>query len=685
MKNDLSGEQSLRFLQSMRNACGLLVLATFGHACALQLIDVRPYAVFQHYRPWRWMVLGESLSVWGVVVQTIIVAFFAWRVRATLRMATACILSPWRLFLIGLLSAFSLAIPTLSVSRFLGEMILAGLIVLVAGLNLGLAVVMLPDSMLARITAWVQARVTLRPGPTAAQRWDRHLPAVVAIWVTLLAAVASYAVFERVPHIDDSVSNYFQAKYFAAGHLFLPAPPDAESFQVDQMIIEPTKWYGYAFPGWPMVLALGVRSGVPWLVNPILGGILILLGHALVRRRYDRGTANRVTLLLAVSPWLVFMSAEFMAHPLTGVLVVSAGLAFDRASAREGHRWMRWAVLLGLAVGGLLLTRAIDAILVAAALGLVALLERRVVRMVPLAIVAGLVAAAVGALLFAYNDAVTGRATYPPHMAWSDRRWGPGVDRMGFGRDIGIRAWPQLDPLPGHGVADVILNANKNVFMANVDLFGWAFGSLIFVWFAIGIGRWRRRDALMLGLLTSFVLGYSAYWFSGGPDFGPRYWYPLMVALATLTARGAQMLSADVHRHRILSYASARIWVLILAASLSAAVVTLPWRAVTKYYRYRGINGDIRSLAAANKFQHALVFVRSDARDYQSAFNLNLAPLDRPGVVYAFDAGPEKRAAVVAHFADRPVWVIGRPGANEEKLAPLAVIAGPLPPGTVPR
>ncbi len=75
---------------------------------------------------------------------------------------------------------------------------------------------MLPDSVVARAVAWVDARVTLRPGATEAQRWDRGLPVVVAIWVALLAAVTSYAVLERMPHIDDSVSNYFQAKYFAA-------------------------------------------------------------------------------------------------------------------------------------------------------------------------------------------------------------------------------------------------------------------------------------------------------------------------------------------------------------------------------------------------------------------------------------------------------------------------------------
>jgi Dolichyl-phosphate-mannose-protein mannosyltransferase len=672
-----------RSSQSIRAAFGLLVLAIVGHACALRLIDVRPYAVFQHYQTWQWIAEGHSIAVWGVVAQTIFVAVVSWRCRSRLRETTSHVLSTPALLLVTALAGFSLAVPTLSVSRFLGEVILAGGLALVAALNLVLSVVMLPDSVLAGAVAWVDARVTLRPGVTEPQRWDQHLPIVVAIWVVFLAAVTSYSVLERVPHIDDSVSNFFQARYFAAGQLYLPAPPDAQSFQVDQTIIEPTKWYGYAFPAWPMVLAFGVRLGAPWLVNPILGGLLILLGHALVRRRCDRGTANVTVLVLAVSPWLIFMSAEFMAHPLTAVFVLWAALAFDHASAR-GPQWARWAVLAGLATGALMLTRAIDAALVIAALAFTTLVDRRFVRALPATVTAGVVAAAVGALILPYNQAVTGRATYPPHMAWSDRRWGPGVDRLGFGPDIGIREWPNLDPLPGHGAADVVLNLNKNAFMANVDLFGWASGSMLFIWLALGVGRWYRGDALMLALSASFALGYSAYWFSGGPDLGPRYWYPLLVPLAALTARGAQMVSAKLHGRGGLSHAGARIGALMLAASMSATFTMLPWRAVTKHYRYRGITGEIRALAASHRFHHALVFVRSERRDYQSAFNLNPKTLDDPETIYAIDAGPAHRAAVVARFSDRPVWVIGRRRASGANNAPFDIIAGPLPSGTIP-
>ena len=142
------------------------------------------------------------------------------------------------------------------------------------------------------------------------------------------------------------------------------------------------------------------------------------------------------------------------------------------------------------------------------------------------------------------------------------------VDRLGFGSDIGIRAWPNLDPLPGHGPADVVLNANKNAFMVNVELFGWSCGSLLFV--AYWLGRANRRDVPMAVLSAAVIAAYGAYWFAGGPDLGARYWYVLLVPLATLTARGIHALSSDLER-RAVALAGGRVGAFVCAASIASA------------------------------------------------------------------------------------------------------------------
>ena len=682
-------------------ALALFAVAIAGQACSLRLIDVRPYAAFQHYQPWSWILGAESPAVWGVLLQSMIVLWLTWHWRARLRGALARVVPGRAWLILVLVAGFSLAVPSISVSFSLGEAIIAGWLAMVAALNVTLAVLALPDAFLARAVSWADRRLTLGPGDSDLRSWDRRLPWCVALWVTLVAAAASYGVLERVPHIDDSVSNLFQAKYFAAGRLYLPAPPDTEAFRIDLAVVQDGKWFGYAFPGWPAMLAVGVVAGVPWLVNPVLGGLLILLGHAWARRRCDRGTANVAILLLASSSWLIFMSAEMMSHSLAAVLALAALLTFDRATlgtqvlgsslARRslgegGGARILWAILAGAAVGGLMLTRAFDGALVAVALAVTTIVDRRVVRSFPALVTAGVVAAGVAALSFPYNEAVTGRATYPPHLAWADGRYGPGVDVIGFGPTVGIDRWRNLDPLPGHGAPDVVLNLNKNFFMVNADLFGWATGSIVFAALALGFGRWRRSDGAVLALHAIFIAGYSLFWFSGGPDLGARYWYPLIVPLAVMSVRGAQMLAGEFGKAGTLGQPGARVGAFLLALAVAAVATMLPWRATTKHYQYRGISGEIHQLAEARGFGRALVFVRSDSRsDYQSAFNLNPALFDGPETVYAWDAGPEHSAAVTSRLADRPVWVIGRRVSAPGGAAPFVVLAGPLAPGTVPK
>jgi 4-amino-4-deoxy-L-arabinose transferase-like glycosyltransferase len=421
---------------------------------------------------------------------------------------------------------------------------------------------------------------------------------------------------------------------------------------------------------------VGVLAGVPWLVSPVIAGATILISHALVARLYDRLTAHAVAALLAFSPWLLYLSAEMMSQPLALFLGMSMLLAVERARSHPGGAG---GTVAGLLFGAMGLTRPLDAAFFGAVTGAWALGVGGV-RLHGRDLAAGVAATAlVAALALPYNAALTGRALLTPHRVFVDRAFGPGVDRLGFGAEVGIRAWPNLDPLPGHGPADVVLNLNKNAFQANADLFGWSFGSLLPVFAGLLAWRWRRPDGLFLAIVAGFAAGYSLYWFSGGPDFGARYWYPAMVPMAVVTVRAARAAA-----ERLAPAGEPTQWRMAAwlgAATACATLTVLPWRALTKYHRYRDVSADVRRLAARHDFGRALVLVRSPEREhYQSASNLNPADFDGPGTVYAWDRGLTHREAVVHRLAERPVWVIGR-GAT---ASGFVVLAGPYPPGTVP-
>jgi len=653
----------------------LLALAFAGQIGALALVNAPPFAIYQHYQTWPDILTSGRLPAGIIALELIVALLVLSRHWAGIRAGARAVVRPVRAVLAAGLVLFASAIPAGTVARSLQEAGTSLLVTMASALILLALCLTVPESITEPLGAWIQRRISL-PGRAGAGEWDRLLPWAVAGWVLLLSAGAAWFAFERLPHIDDSVSYLFQAKYFSAGRLFLPPPPDSAAFVMSQTLNDGTRWWGYGFPGWPAVLSLGALVGLPWLVNPLLGGLTVLLAHAVVRRLFDRGTANVTVLLLAVSPWLIYMSGEFMAHPASLVWTLIAVLAVLRS--KDGRGWA-WMALGGAALGALFLTRPIEAFLVAPVIALWAVAPfggGLKLRALAPTVLAG---AVIAGLSLPYNAALTGDPTYPPFTKWGDLTWGVGRDRIGFGPDVGHAAWPNIDPLPGHGLPDVVLNANKNVFMTNFELFGWGCGSLLLILAAFVSGGWDRRDLLPIGLMGASTLGYSIYWFSGGPDLGPRYWYQALVPLVALTTRAATILTGRLGNEG--RGGGPRVAAFVVLASLVGFLTVMPWR-FGKYHEYRGVSGAVRRLATVNHFGHALVFIRSaDREDYQSAFSLNPATLSGSGTIYLWDRNPGARAAIVSAFPGRTIWVVERgttPGDT------LAVTAGPLPPGTTP-
>jgi hypothetical protein len=323
----------------------------------------------------------------------------------------------------------------------------------------------------------------------------------------------------------------------------------------------------------------------------------------------------------------------------------------------------------GLAIGGVSLVRPLEGLAVAGLLGVWSLPIRGLLRFGPSAALA-LGAMLSGVLVRPYNPALTGSASVFPIMAYTDKYYAPGSNDLGFGANRGL-GWPGLDPFPGHGLRDVIVNANLNFTSINTELLGWACGSLIAVILLLARGRLRRPDWWMLAAVAMIAGIHSFYWFSGGPDFGARYWYLTIVPLAALAARGVEQLGADLPPGR-----QPRATLAALALSVMALVTFVPWRAVDKYRNYRGMRPDMRVLASSGRFDHALVLVRGARHpDYASAAIYNPIDLHTDAPIYAWDVSPEVRAAVVRAYAGRPVWVVDGPTLTHDGYR---VIAGPL-------
>jgi hypothetical protein len=280
----------------------------------------------------------------------------------------------------------------------------------------------------------------------------------------------------------------------------------------------------------------------------------------------------------------------------------------------------------------------------------------------------------IGAVVLPYNKHITGDPTLSPLTGYYEKYYGPKVNALGFGPERGL-GWA-IDAFPGHSPFEAVINAGLNIFSVNVELFGWGSGSIIIIALLVFSGAMQRKDYLMLAVIIAVLAAYSLYWFSGGPDFGARYWYLMLIPLICLTVRGVQLLEERFQSGSAGSnMAGARVIVAVLSLCIFTFVNYIPWRAIDKYHNYRGMRPDIRTLGKKLRFGKSLVLVRGNLGDYTSAWVYN--PLD-PHVdapLYAWDQNPELRGRVLKAYPDRAVWIVNGPTITQRGFE---VVGGPF-------
>lgn len=657
----------------------LLIVA---QASALQLIWAGPRVAYQHFLTplalvsTRWSTLHLGI----IATQAVLCVAGLQRLRRTKRnpfeRIDKTIWTPTRVVVVTLLLLGCSATFSRSPVDFGAELLLATSIQIVALLNVVLAVSALPDAAMATIAQHIDRILgTSAESATRQPRLDRFAW-IGALWTTAVAVFLVWVVYQRHPHVPDEVVYLKHAEYFAKGMIAMPLPPVPKAFDIDLMYFGSSQWFSPVPPGWPAVLAIGSFFGVPWLVNPVLAGINVLLGYLLAQELFDRRIARIAVILLCVSPWHLFMAMNFMTHTVSMTFALLAALLTTRM--RRDYRWWR-ALAAGGAIGMTSLVRPLEGLAVALLLGFWTLLgPGRMIR-VKATLLLALGAMAIAAITLPYNARLTGSATRFPIMMYVDRYYPPHSNDLGFGANRGM-GWPGLDPLPGHGLPDVFINADFNTFAINVELFGWAVGSLLPIVLVLFGGRMDRTDKLLWLVIATIAGIHSFYWFSGGPDFGARYWYLVLLPCMLLTARAMRLLPRrldplDANSYDIVSRNRLLIGAALL--SMSALVTFMPWRSLDKYHYYRGMRPDLRDIAAHTPFGRSLILVRGNRHpDYASAAIYNPLDLHADAPIYAWDRDAPTRAAVLAAYPDRKVWIVDGPTVTG---AGYRVIRGPVP------
>ena len=637
-----------------------LGITILGAAASLQLVDAGPRVWYQHLvLPWAADTGPRQVAVFILVLQALCLGLF-WRRRAreAWRWLTQTF-GTWRVIALAVLMVLTSATVSRAVDFYIQELLVASALQFLALGSVAATIVAMPPNARAAISAttwqWLEP-----PDDTPTTSRVDTVAVVAAIVVTLVCAFLAFSVYQRHPHVPDEVAYLYQARYFAEGLLFMPAPPIDEAFNLNLMTYEATRWYSPTPPGWPAVLAIGAFLGVPWLVNPVLAGLCVLLAYLLISNLYDRMTGRLTLVLLATSPWFLFLGMSYMTHMLSLACALGAAVAVWHIRQR-GSLW--WGVAGGLGLAMLGVNRPLEGLIVSGLLGLWALggpARPLMARVAGLGIL-GFTAMAGGSLTLLYNRALTGDPRTFPIMAYTDSLAESGNNALGFGADRGFSSFGGLDPFPGHSPFEAVINTNLNLFAVNIELLGWATGSLVFIGALMLMGRLRTEDAWLVIAILAVVFIHALYWFSGGPDFGARYWFLILVPAIALTARGIIVLGARLTETVGQAGRGLPLLVALCLTGMSATLY-IPWRAADKYIHYRGMRPDIRALAKEHAFGRSVVLIRgANHPDYASAAPYNPLDLHAPVPVYVWDRGPDMYDDLIEVYGDRPLWIVNGP------------------------
>ncbi len=455
-----------------------------------------------------------------------------------------------------------------------------------------------------------------------------------------LALVTSRVTLRAFPNSGDEYTYLISALLFTTGRLSVPSPEPRHAFDLLN-VVNNGRFYGKYPPGWPAVLALGVKAGVPWIVNPILGVLSLWVIHRIARRRFSDRVANLAVLSLLASPYVVFESASFFSHPLALLCATLCLWAADRLDA--GMAPWRSATAFGAAGGALFLTRPYTAVAVLLPLGFWLAWQglrsgRTAIRVRELAVGAAVFAPFAMAVLW-YNRALTGNAWLPPAAVYNPADL-PGLNpgtlsvRWGLTHNVVRRLWGLDFWQPGSVVLLAI------AFMAAVRARGSRLTPLFAVWIAV------------------FVF-HAAYLFDPGNGYGPRYLYD---ALAPLAIAGGWAMSRWSERAGRLAAGT-----IIVANVVVLAVCTVVY------------GRDVRArmqpfdLAAARGLDHAIVFIGPRGSGSMLALDLIRNGVDFDGpVIYARDLGAGNQA-VLDRYPGRTAWRFApNPVTGRGELTPYA-------------
>lgn len=471
-----------------------------------------------------------------------------------------------------------------------------------------------------------------------------------ALLLPLLAAAVTawiaYGPLEGIPKGGDEAAYLFQSRIYARGHLWAPEPgvsSPRDLFPFRHFIFDGGRWFVMYTPIHSLLMAPFTRAGLNALLGPLQGALSLAGAYLLFRRLAGRATARLGVLVMAASPFFLFMAPTHMAHNSELLFVTWALYFLARAfQARSGTMYAVAGLLLGLA----LCTKPYTLLPWALSIGIFLFAKLRTGALKAVLFIS------MGALLpvaffLLSNSLYTGDPFSP---AYNMARGG---SLVGFGPG---RAWfPEYGdhthtPLRG------LMNIAKQAGAGSTILLGWPFLSLLPPLLVL-LNRAERRRWGLLFLPILAVVPFMFIHYAAAIDYGPRHYYTTLPAFALLCALGM--------REAVRRWGSTAVLFIAGLFVLCTFAVYIPDGIALRSGPWQTIDGIPSRLAAANATPPAVVFMEAGEHGYPNIMSGLLAtdPFLGGEIVFCAHQTPgEDMAAMERVFAGRNPYLFHMEG-----------------------
>lgn len=467
------------------------------------------------------------------------------------------------------------------------------------------------------------------------QDYSRPLVPLVLLYLIVtmpMACVLGFGIYQ-----SDESAYLFQARCVRAGQLWLPVPAveSPHSIAFANHVISGGKWFGkYPF-GWPLVLSIAVGSRLEWLLNPLLGALLLVLTYCIGRRALCRKVAVYGSIIFVLSALFTVNCIGYMSHVLCAVLLASATLCYVRAS--HSRNQLAWLTAMICLMGASALVRPFTALCAGAVLVAAVLCNRHgdlafLVRFCAIASVAVLV---VVLTTLQMNQVLTGSYWTSPYAL--DTSHAP---------ELSFRK------------SDIVSNLLHQTPIRLADTAAVSF-PFFFPLALAGLWHQRRNPTawLLLSLFAALVLGYAMHMDDSDSPIGERFYFETFFAMALLAGSGSKVWWEWLRSGWRARYAG----MLLTALALIVTILSLHWEYTLRW--------PLTQVAAAAESATGTVFLVSGGRYQAVKYNLN-TPAAKAVFLIAPDKGSDPRQGTVLSYdgvAGRVVWTRKAEPDNSQK------------------